>query len=1213
MRTVLAILFTLGAFTSVLAQQEDFTLNNLEYHVERVPASPEVAQLGNYGNLPVDKHTGTANVSIPIHSINLDGLGIPIGLSYNTGGIRVMQEATWVGLGWNLSANAVISREINGYNDFRELANATPVLQSVGYLYAPEVNVDPTVLDPRLTVGDSTMLSTAISQTRQIYDLEPDLFTVSLFGRSFTFTLERWDGTSAYVSGINHDNAELKIRYYLNDQRFEIVDAQGFTYDFSSKELSDPYRSQGSYYSSFGGITDTEVVALEQVGIVPIDLSKVSNTITSFQLDSVSSPFGRTVYFEYEDGVHFTYPSYSHHATINPNAGSLGPDFEVYSYDNGVNVGCSITLLKTKYLKRIYGDFGEVEFVLEDRDDLYNWEAHFVATGSVNPNTLPNGGVNTTHQRRLDRIIVRNKVDTQIKLADFHYSYFNEPMFNDIEAEKYLRLKLDKVEIDDRDYHFDYLYENSLPAKDSPSVDFWGFYNGEPNVRGNGEPIKIPSFGRYVRASFGPDGDRNKYIIFDGATCSSNFNYGKVGLLKTVYFPTKGRTEFEYEGNRASVAKPLSQNEAEEFFNSPDYKYNYQYLERAEFQKQGGSVVTLGSPFTIQGASIPGNNIYINLEVSCVNGGQGGDQPCAIEGETNFDLLRITNIDNPAVFYGIGNTNGFSINQTSTITDAIAIPNGNYVLTTHPDFTASRFFLNSLEAYTLDIPAVAGDPFREYEVGGTRIKSITDYGAEGEFVSKRTYNYQENETGRSSGLLMDELIYHSKNGLFDYTPEGYNDTQINMQSSSLLRGPGNHVSYAWVTERMVDANGNPNGSKRCIYYNERNLHPVRTIGTVPEFGYYNYELGLGCNVFDYDLNECVDYPFVDYGTVYYLGLSPDSNAHLNGKILRETTYNNNGNPVNEVFYEYTTHEFGAEDGVKLFYSGSSLAPISNYAVYPFYKRVALLDRMVSTNYFDENAASPEVVATTVEYEYGSKNNVWPSGHFWPTRTSTINSEGEELVSETKFPMQSSLPFMPELVAANRRSQPVEVKTSNGTDFIAERITQYGPLDAQSDKLNPKAVLTKKRGSTDDDRVSYDLYDDLGNLLQYTLDGGPPMAYLWGYENRLYPVAKIDNAEWNDVLLIFTNSEYQEITSAGITDARMRELLDKIRQHASMQNSLVTTYTYKQGVGISSMTDPRGYTITYEYDASQRLERVRDADNNILSDTKYTYKTATIQN
>jgi YD repeat-containing protein len=54
--------------------------------------------------------------------------------------------------------------------------------------------------------------------------------------------------------------------------------------------------------------------------------------------------------------------------------------------------------------------------------------------------------------------------------------------------------------------------------------------------------------------------------------------------------------------------------------------------------------------------------------------------------------------------------------------------------------------------------------------------------------------------------------------------------------------------------------------------------------------------------------------------------------------------------------------------------------------------------------------------------------------------------------------------------------------------------------------------------------------------------------------------------------------------------------------------MVTSYTYEPLVGITSMTDPRGYKTTYKYDEFNRLQYVKDAEGNILSENEYKYRT-----
>ena len=63
----------------------------------------------------------------------------------------------------------------------------------------------------------------------------------------------------------------------------------------------------------------------------------------------------------------------------------------------------------------------------------------------------------------------------------------------------------------------------------------------------------------------------------------------------------------------------------------------------------------------------------------------------------------------------------------------------------------------------------------------------------------------------------------------------------------------------------------------------------------------------------------------------------------------------------------------------------------------------------------------------------------------------------------------------------------------------------------------------------------------------------------------------------------------------------------MRSSFSNSNVLVTTLTYNPLVGITSVTGPRGKTVYYKYDEFNRLEFVKDHEENILSKNQYNYK------
>lgn len=56
----------------------------------------------------------------------------------------------------------------------------------------------------------------------------------------------------------------------------------------------------------------------------------------------------------------------------------------------------------------------------------------------------------------------------------------------------------------------------------------------------------------------------------------------------------------------------------------------------------------------------------------------------------------------------------------------------------------------------------------------------------------------------------------------------------------------------------------------------------------------------------------------------------------------------------------------------------------------------------------------------------------------------------------------------------------------------------------------------------------------------------------------------------------------------------------------MKNAQVTTYTFKPLVGITSLTDAKGISTYYEYDASGRLKLEKDHHGNVIKSYCYNY-------
>ncbi len=89
-----------------------------------IPQSPQNAALFRYTETPVSYYNGTVGTDISIYEIRVGNYKLPISLSYHSGGIKVNEEATWVGLGWSLNAGGVISENVVGKRDAEDAITA---------------------------------------------------------------------------------------------------------------------------------------------------------------------------------------------------------------------------------------------------------------------------------------------------------------------------------------------------------------------------------------------------------------------------------------------------------------------------------------------------------------------------------------------------------------------------------------------------------------------------------------------------------------------------------------------------------------------------------------------------------------------------------------------------------------------------------------------------------------------------------------------------------------------------------------------------------------------------------------------------------------------------------------------------------------------------------------------------------------------------------
>lgn len=158
------------------------------------------------------------------------------------------------------------------------------------------------------------------------------------------------------------------------------------------------------------------------------------------------------------------------------------------------------------------------------------------------------------------------------------------------------------------------------------------------------------------------------------------------------------------------------------------------------------------------------------------------------------------------------------------------------------------------------------------------------------------------------------------------------------------------------------------------------------------------------------------------------------------------------------------------------------------------------------------------------------------------------------------------------------------------------------------------ALFSKGDAVDETTAKY-LYDTDGNRVEtqlFTPGVLTPSSYesvLYGYSNR-FPVAKLSGVKYSDIVAIAGRiqaiKDASNVVVSPANEENMRFQLKKLRD--DFPNALITTYTYNPVYGVTSMTDAKGYTVYYEYDAFGRLHYTKEKDANgnfiILSENQF---------
>ncbi|NQY05519.1 MAG: hypothetical protein HRT68_04750 [Flavobacteriaceae bacterium] len=1109
------------------------------------PTTPEAAAVARYGDLDIMSATGQMSYSVPLHTISVDGNSWPVALNYSYNGLILEGKPSLSGLGWNLTAYGSVTREIRG------LADGHPN----GYygINGIQDSIQNVVADYEDNgTFDTTGITTIRKFKNKEWDSEADKYTVSVGGLSFSFKLRKdaqGNVLAYYLSKHNHKvEITMSTSEYFKVGTMVVTSDTGVKYHFNE--------------------TEAEYVIPED----PLTSELQGDQTTSWMLTKIEYLNGQEILFEYDDDDYISYDFVATAVSLYGNLEGDNFDGEV-QYQTFDSDRVNKTDMKRQVLKKITFPSGTIDF---------------------NHALVPN----TTNRRVFNSVVVRDANSKVINTYDFTYSGSRDNLTQiDLNGEFF--------------YGFEYYGLGNLPnfvndVADKPyAQDFWKFYNGQG---GNNSAFSLGS---------------SNYI----ANRSPFLYYTQLGALHKINYKTGGHTIVTYEQNEVKEAfngtvynQPLDQ----EFKVSlnPAYDNNEREITQS---------ITFNTPVYAQVDHVIDGRLWDNYFSMTMSKTDGA---CNLNA-TNCYNVAIDNsldYDDQAAYLrqhivpGVGGNTCASyptpilcLNYASDKTGPddttesdyfesgasgyIYIAAGTYEIkiTTSPNNNSEYTFTNGSIYGHIRIKyhdasgGGGGNPlFVNKPIGGIRVAQLSDYNEHGSQTSVRSYNYNDSE-GFSTGYQNQVPLY---NDLHTWT---YLDS--NASPSNWTRSVEEHKQAAFTTSNA--SHGVP------VYYKEvsmtHSLGNTKNAIAKQEYfmpmegsGYYSYprypehgdmtksmpHIGNQYNGLDISLANPVSTTTQTYDVVRHAlhGLTNqdlDSNHPVSFKMYKKLN----------LTIDFDANCYCNNDPA---YGSTGDIVLRQLHDMKIYKEV------VASRRVNQSDNTTDGILTSTSYTYDLKNLL--------QTTSTTDSKGQTITSEIDYPYEHiTNPIYADMVTKNQIAIPVIQRSKLDGTLMSTQQTEF-VLNVNGYK--PEKISTAKGSNTLENKINFS-YDGNGNIIEYDKNDGSsyPVAYIWGYDKQ-FPIAKIENATYSQIQSFVSN--LQSLSDADVdatSEAALRDDLNDLRNEAVLANTYVTTYTYDPLVGVTSVTDPRGLTIYYEYDNLHRLKQVKDQDGNILSENEYNYRQA----
>ncbi|MEP0264177.1 SpvB/TcaC N-terminal domain-containing protein [Dokdonia sp.] len=1157
------------------------------------PTTPEAGALSRAGNVPINTATGQMSYSVPIHTISVNGNSWPVNLNYSYSGFIAETKPSLTGWGWNLNAYGVITKVVRGLPDFHPDGYYGPNnRKQLIDQYVATDNVDAMLFDDFMKFAENK------------YDSEADKFIVNIGGANFGFKIY-YDTT----------NQEYKA-HFLSKHNFKVdITMQNHpTIEIGSFVVTD---DKGVKYY-FDDDNREAVIPSEDPGH-PYNIDKT----TSWLLSKIEYLNGEEIIFNYTSDTYTSW-DFSASAVIldgatgqDPNNVGYFTDELIGGYDDKMNQ----TTMGRQILSSISFPKGSLEF-----------------------NTIAGPSGHTV----FDSIILKDHTGTTV--CDYQIDYQGDrDALVEVRKNNELLFGFDYYGLTTGGIPGFYEGVNNKPL----NQDLWGFYNGSHNNteaidyalneqidksisladtrKGAMSKITYPTGGYtlieyqqntvkklYGDSNLGGAEDENVFNnqVFLELDAKLSNNERHTEVTKTFSYPVRANLTHRIIGN---VASGNAIYVTIERLDGPDLnQYNACYQ---------------GTP-TYHGSRYPVNvEDARNRMIPPDNDPNTPPRPCDNyypNPVVNPAFIVSKDPDNNCPYWNVnGPTNDwFGCTEQNTINQQFNstpfwIPAGTYrfVISTHTNgnphlvsnLAYDELFADMRLQYYLPPGADEQTDVRELFVndptGGIRVTSIKNYDAiQGDATNTILYNYQDEDgfsTAQENQIPSNVETHHIdiilNNG--DYYQR--KDTYYRLNSFGAMDAHNGIPVYYKKVRKYYAATIANNG-------NDQDNPPIGPIGptnpdTTTNLSYiasgveeYQYQMPLEDRTYKYpprpihlDKSKAKIISSKMIGEDGVIAFEENSYALIRPDLEIDT-----GNPQDFSLNHPWSFKIAYKQ-VRLVNELVNCYQLGNTDCFEAIRELYEVTRYKEIeSYFDitYKQSMKDQIITTQEYQRD------PVSDFTLIKEQKItNSKGETRRKVFEYPKnRTDESQYQSMVNRNQISTPVIEKTYLNDQIIGSQKTDYifhiNGYHLKQVKANKGAVPLSDLETI----YTIDSYDSNGNISQTHREDGQAVAYLWGY-NKQYPVAKVENATIAQVLGALDTGVGNIQSLDGDS---LRSALHTIRQ--GLPNALVTTYTYKPLVGVSSVTDPRGYTMFYEYDLQNRLEYVKDENGKVYSKNEYRY-------